>query len=100
MKFAMIFSFTLTGCVSFNMGDGMFIVQGSTAGDCLLSISKQDDSLVSHNIREVAGLFSQDFVVSPNEEKYSASLLCDNQVLRQKTFVYPTEIRVGGVLHL
>ncbi len=78
----------------------MFQIEGAAPGDCILAVSEPGIKPAAHNVREVHGEFSHDFVVSPVSKRYYASLSCDGRSVKERTFIYPNEIGVGGVLKI
>ena len=97
----------IASCSFLGVGDGMFIVSGkleSTNGQneyCDLSIRNVDSpEIKSWNKREITNRFRQDFSVNPRKKKYEIKIECDNKEILSKIVEYPTDMGVGGNVHL
>jgi hypothetical protein len=82
----------ISGCSLFGAGENVAIVTGEVNGKCILTF--EPFRLVESQLyytREIGGVFSADFTISPNSEKYNLSVTCSGSVVHSEVVQIPEE---------
>ena len=88
----------ISGCYLFIIGENVAIVTGEVNGKCVLTFEPFGlDEPRRYYTREIEGVFSADFTVSPKAAKYNLYVTCSGSVVHSAVVKIPEE---SNKLHL
>lgn len=103
--FRLIFlaSILLSGCSMFVIGDNVAIVTGETPEDCVVTLKPESDDSEKHFYnRNVNGIFSESFTISPSPDIYTLKISCSGKTVIFKQVKLPKEsakLNIGKVVN-
>jgi len=82
----------ISGCSLFGTGENVAIVTGEVDGKCILTF--EPFGLVESQLyytRDIDGIFSSSFTISPRPAKYNLSVTCSGSVVHSEVVKIPEE---------
>ncbi|MCJ8322223.1 MAG: hypothetical protein MJK12_21530 [Colwellia sp.] len=82
----------ISGCSLFATGENVAIVTGEVNGKCVLTFEPLGLIESKHYYsREIQGVFSADFTISPRDAKYNLYVTCSGAVVHSEVVQIPEE---------
>ena len=81
----------ISGCSLLGAGENVAIVTGEVNGKCILTFQPFGVESQLYYTREIGGVFSADFTISPRSAKYNLSVICSGSVVHSEVVKIPEE---------